>query len=94
MYIIVYGTVYSTVYTVVYSAVYSLVFSIYMKQGISCSSGNKSAGPANLTSGISLLYIAVYNVQYSVHFTFQYSKFMGGIQVLSEMWLYSRWRLA
>ena len=74
-------------YTVVYNAVYSLVFSIvyaimlvtiYIKQGMGCSSGNKSALPVNLTFGISLLYIQVYNVYYGVYFTFQYSIFMGG----------------
>ena len=49
------------------------------------SSGNKSANPATFKSGYSLLYINVYTVQYSVHWTFQYSIYVWGVKLLSEM---------
>ena len=45
------------VYSIVYSTVYSLVLDIInRRQGVECSSRNKSARPATLTSGYSLLY--------------------------------------
>ena len=88
-----YTVVYSTVSTVVWSAVDSVVFNtvytalsttIYRKQGRGYPLGNKSSHPATLTFGYSLLYITVYTVQYSVHFTFQCSICMWGC--LSTQW--------
>ena len=59
-----YSTVYSTMHNVVYSTLGSIKFStvygivlviFYMNHGMGCSSGNKSAQPATLMPGYSLL---------------------------------------
>ena len=56
-----------------------------MNHEMGCSSGNKSAQPATLTSGYSLLYSTVYSVQYSLHCIVQCDIGVWGIQVLSGM---------
>ena len=79
--------VYNAVYSVVFSTVYTilLIVTIIRKQVGGFSSGNKSANLATFKSGYSLLYNKVSTVQYSVHWTFQYSICVCGVQLLSEM---------
>ena len=65
-----YTVVNSAVYNIVFSTVFTLLFvTIYRKQGNGCSSGNKSAHPATLMSGNSLLYYTVYTVPYIILYT-------------------------
>ena len=77
-----YNVFYSTVCSIMFSTAYSCVI---CKQGNGCSSLDKSAQPATLMSGYSLLYSTVYSVQYSVHCTVQYRVGVWGVQVLSGM---------
>ena len=81
-----YNVVYSTLGSIKLSTVYNMVlFIIYMNHEMGCSPGKKSAQPATLTSGFSLLYSTVYSVQYSVHCIVQSNIGVWGIQVLSGM---------
>ena len=69
-----YNLLYSKVYSKVFSTMKSQVLgTIYRMQAVGCSSRNKSAKPATLTFGYSLLcrtvYTAVYSTVYSVVFS-------------------------